>query len=191
MIALWYWASFFVSICLQHLVSVSHSSIPTERKTAGLQLLLDLQETFLHSIYDNPFNYATSDRVSVLLRQRNIRKILKSQAKSRQMPQNIHETECRKKEQNWVCLSLVGFMSVSTIYFARLQMEPSATSHITKLSTLEFRTFIFPCQRRNRIFIFALFSWNSLPVFDIRWLFIGINVLTFSVSCHHNNIISI
>lgn len=100
MIALWYWSSFFfVTICLQHLVSVSHSSIPIEHKTAGLQLLLDLQETFLHFIYDNPFNYATSDRVSVLLRQRNIRKILKSQAKSRKMPQNIRETECRKKKK--------------------------------------------------------------------------------------------
>lgn len=96
---------FILAVCLLH--QVSHSSIPTERKTAGLQLLLDLPEMFLHFIYDNPFNYATSDRVSVLLRQRNIRKILKSQAKSRQMPQNIHKTERVKK-----CVSISSWIYV-------------------------------------------------------------------------------
>lgn len=165
----------------------------TQRKTAGLQLLLDLLETFLHFIYDNPFNYATSDRVSVLLRQRNIRKILKSQAKSRQMPQNTSQDVQKKKKCEIECVYLWLDLNHSQpfISLARSQMELSTTSHTTKQRILEFGTFIFPCpcQRRNRIFVFALFPCNSLPVFDIRLLFIGINVHTLGTTPYHDIII--
>lgn len=155
MIARWYWFYFFfiLAVCLLHQVSVSHSNIPTERKTAGLQLLLDLPEMFLHFIYDNPFNYATSDRVSVLLRQRNIRKILKSQAKSRQMPQNIHKTERGKKS-----VSISSWIYVGLNHLFRLQTEPSAMSYSTQ-NNVHWNSvrFTFRCQRKKSIFIFCFF----------------------------------
>lgn len=155
---------FILAVCLLH--QVSHSSIPTERKTAGLQLLLDLPEMFLHFIYDNPFNYATSDRVSVLLRQRNIRKILKSQAKSRQMPQNIHKTERVKKSvsiSSWIYVGLNHLFSL--VDGAQTAYSIQNNVHWNSVR------FTFRCQRKKSIFIFCLFIFFYFAIYFLYLMF--------------------
>lgn len=107
------------------------------RKTAGLQLLLDLRRVFLHFICANPFNYATGDRLSVLLRQRVSEKFLNpNQITSRS---TFAFTASSLSISSWI---YVGFFSLFA-YFS----VPFVRKHWHFL-------FVFVCQPKEKYFHF-------------------------------------